>query len=103
MKPTERWEADLPINLAQLAKAQGVSYSAARTWAADPSFPRVGRFTRRSDFLRWWKQKAALLPIFAHPQPPAADKPGAQPPNCDLPTSLPPRAARLRDAALSHK
>ena len=94
----DRWMENMPVTLRQLSEVQGVSYSTVKSWAADVTFPRVGKFLRRSDFDDWWK-KSARRRNAARRLHPTADKPDAQPQNCDLPAALPLRAA-LRIGAI---
>lgn len=98
----ERWEANLPINLKELAECQGVSYSTANKWAKDDDFPRVGRLLKREQFEAWWK-KAARQRTGARPPRSASCKSHAPTLKSDLPGALPPRAARLLDEAVSRK
>ena len=97
----EKWEAGLPVNLKELSEIQCVSYKTAVRWAADGTFPRVGRLLMKQDFLRWWKQKAQRPDTASHHQPPVGCKPRGQHPKNDSPNAWPPKAARLRDAIAS--
>ncbi len=98
----EKWEAGLPVNLRELSEVQCVSYKTAVRWAADETFPRVGRLLMKQDFLRWWKQKAQHPDTASHHQPPVGCKPREQHPKSDSQGAWPQKAARLRDAIASH-
>lgn len=102
MTATQKWEADLPLNLKELAAAQAVCYKTAVRWAADPTFPRVGRLVRKKDFLQWWRKKAEL-PAKASRRPQTDGcKSHEQSPSCDSLAALPPKAARLLGEVASH-
>lgn len=94
MTPNEKWNADRPVNLTELAKIQGVSYATARRWSLMPNFPRVGNLLRRTGFEAWWK-KAERQHTPARPPRSGVDKSCAQPAKSDSRAALPPKAARL--------
>lgn len=102
MTALEKWTANLAVNLKELAEIEQVAYKTACRWAKDPAFPRVGRFVRKKDFLKWWKGKVAHPAKASHRPPPADCISREQSPSCGLPIALPPKAARLRDAIASH-
>jgi hypothetical protein len=92
----ERWNSGLPINLKELAVVMSVSYKTATGWAKDDSFPRVGRYLMKRDFLRWWKKKASSADTASHRPLPADCKSHEPLPKNDSQVAWPPRAARLR-------
>ena len=110
-----RWERNLPMNLKELAEVQAVAYGTAFRWGQMPGFPRVGRLVRRKDFESWWKaqikqvaaserlDKAESQRTLQRPQPAACDRPREPLRSNGSRAALPQRAARLRDAILSHK
>ena len=102
MTASEKWDAGLPVNLRELSEIQGVSYKTALRWAADESFPRVGRLLMKQDFFRWWKAKASHPSKASHHQPTAGCKSHEQSLTSGSPAALPPKAARLLDAISSH-
>jgi hypothetical protein len=102
MTLSEKWDAGLPVNIKELSEIKGVSYKTALRWAADETFPRVGRLLMKQDFLRWWKQKAQHSDTASHHQPPVGCKPREQRPKSDSQGAWPQKAARLRDAIASH-
>lgn len=102
MNALQKWEADLPLNLKELAESQRVSYKTAVRWASDSSFPRVGRLVRKKDFLQWWKKKAEL-PAKASRRPHPDDcKSREQSPTSGSLAALPLKAARLLGEVASH-
>ena len=102
MTATQKWEADLPLNLKELAAAQAVCYKTAVRWASDPTFPRVGRLVRKRDFLKWWKSKAEL-PAKASHRPQTGDcRSREQSPTSDSLAALPLKAERLLGEVASH-
>lgn len=102
MTATEKWKGNLPMNIKELAESQKVAYKTACRWAADPSFPRVGRLVRRADFLKWWKGKAEHPSTASHHQPKVGCKSGEQFQTSGSPVAWPRKAARMRDAIASH-
>ncbi len=102
MTALQKWEADLPLNLKELAASQAVCYKTAVRWASDPTFPRVGRLVRKKDFLQWWKKKAELPAKASHHLRKGDCKSHEQSPTSGSLASLPPRAARLLGEVGSH-
>jgi hypothetical protein len=94
----QRWVENLPVNLAQLAEAQGISYESARTLAKMPGFPKLGRLIWPEDFLRWRKTLVVKRdrPTRQDHQAEPAGKSGGSRSKHDSPSAWPQRAARLR-------
>ena len=95
-----RWKQGLPVTLPQLAAAQCITYEQARTVAALPGFPRLGRLIYPADFLAWRKARIAPAPtIQIGRQDSPVDIPGESKSKRGSQGAWPRRAARLRGKA----
>ncbi len=96
----KRWDADAPINTAELAIIMKVNRSTVSQWNRR-GMPRVGKLIRKSTFNRWWAKESRSTHSHTseRPRSRSADKSGEQPSKSGSPAPLPPQAARLLERA----
>ena len=101
----QRWEANKPCGIDEMAAGLDMGYYAAWMLTKQPGFPLLGRLIFRDQFEVWRKERARVARAAARrsdPPNPTIHRPacggraGAPAPTNDSPTPWPPRAARLR-------